>query len=215
MDTFISVLEMLGTVAFAVSGALTAMHRRMDLLGVIVLGVVTAVGGGIIRDILLGITPPLAFRDPTAVMVAIVTSVVLFFPWVRRHLMHNQRLFDTVLLIMDSVGLGIFTVMGIWNALDFSPERSTFLLVFVGVMTGVGGGVLRDILAGNTPYIFVKHVYACASILGAILCALLWRVVPSYLAMLAGVLAVLIIRLLSAYFHWNLPRTNDDALSEK
>ena len=173
MDTFISVLEMLGTVAFAVSGALTAMRRRMDLLGVIVLGVVTAVGGGIIRDILLGITPPLAFRDPTAVMVAIVTSVVLFFPWARRHLMHNQRLFDTVLLIMDSVGLGIFTVMGIWNALDFSPERSTFLLVFVGVMTGVGGGVLRDILAGNTPYIFVKHVYACASILGAILCALL------------------------------------------
>ena len=127
MDTFISVLEMLGTVAFAVSGALTAMRRRMDLLGVIVLGVVTAVGGGIIRDILLGITPPLAFRDPTAVMVAIVTSVVLFFPWVRRHLMHNHRLFDTVLLIMDSVGLGIFTVMGIWNALDFSPERSTFL----------------------------------------------------------------------------------------
>ena len=82
-------------------------------------------------------------------------------------------------------------------------------------MTGVGGGVLRDILAGNTPYIFVKHVYACASILGAILCALLWHIVPSYLAMLAGVLAVLITRLLSAYFHWNLPRTNDDALSEK
>lgn len=209
MQLFVSALEMIGTVAFAASGALTAMRKKMDLLGVIVLGVVTAVGGGMIRDILLGISPPLAFRNPLAVIVAIVVSVILFIPWVRHHLMHNQRLFDTVLLVMDSVGLGVFSVMGIWNALDFSPERSTFLLVFVGVMTGVGGGVLRDILAGNTPYIFVKHVYACASLLGATVCALLWRVVPNYVAMLTGMLCVLILRLLSAYFRWNLPHTDD------
>lgn len=209
MQLFISVLEMIGTVAFAASGALTAMRKKMDLLGVIVLGVVTSVGGGIIRDVLLGITPPLAFRDPLTVIVAIAVSIILFIPWVRHHLMHNQRLFDTALLVMDSVGLGIFSVMGIWNALDFSPERSTFLLVFVGVLSGVGGGVLRDILAGNTPYIFVKHVYACASLLGATLCALLWRVVPSYIAMLVGMLSVLILRLLSAYFRWNLPHADD------
>lgn len=209
MQLFVSALEMIGTVAFAASGALTAMRKKMDLLGVIVLGVVTAVGGGMIRDILLGILPPLAFRNPLAVIVAIAVSVILFIPWVRHHLMHNQRLFDTVLLVMDSIGLGVFSVMGIWNALDFSPERSTFLLVFVGVMTGVGGGVLRDILAGNTPYIFVKHVYACASLLGATVCALLWRVVPNYVAMLAGMLCVLILRLLSAYFRWNLPHTDD------
>lgn len=210
MDLFITVFQMIGTVAFAASGALTAMHKKMDLLGVIVLGVVTAVGGGIIRDLLLGITPPLTFRDPLAVMVAIAVSVILFIPKIRHLLMHNQRVFDTSLLIMDSVGLGIFTVMGIWNALDFSPERSTFLLIFVGVITGVGGGVLRDVLAGNTPYIFVKHVYACASLLGAVICTLLWRVVPSYAAMLTGVLTVLILRLLSAYFRWNLPRAKDD-----
>ena len=210
MDLFITVFQMIGTVAFAASGALTAMHKKMDLLGVIVLGVVTAVGGGIIRDLLLGITPPLAFRDPLAVMVAIAVSVILFIPKIRHLLMHNQRVFDTSLLIMDSVGLGIFTVMGLWNALDFSPERSTFLLIFVGVITGVGGGVLRDVLAGNTPYIFVKHVYACASLLGAVICTLLWRVVPSYAAMLTGVLTVLILRLLSAYFRWNLPRAKDD-----
>lgn len=209
MQLFVSALEMIGTVAFAASGALTAMRKKMDLLGVIVLGVVTAVGGGMIRDILLGISPPLAFRNPLAVIVAIAVSVILFIPWVRHHMMHNQRLFDTVLLVMDSIGLGVFSVMGIWNALDFSPERSTFLLVFVGVMTGVGGGVLRDILAGNTPYIFVKHVYACASLLGATVCALLWRVVPNYVAMLTGMLCVLILRLLSAYFRWNLPHTDD------
>lgn len=212
MELFVSLLQLLGTIAFAASGALTAMRKRMDLLGVIVLGIVTAVGGGILRDIILGITPPLAFRSPAYPMVAVVTSIVLFFPRVRRKLMRNHRIFDLSLLWMDSVGLGVFTVVGIWNAMDFSPDRSTFLLVFVGVITGVGGGVLRDILAGNTPYILVKHIYACASLAGALCCALLWRCAPSYIAMVTGALLVLAIRLLSAHFRWNLPRTSEEEL---
>lgn len=209
MESFVRVLEIIGTVAFAASGALIAMKKHMDLLGVIVLGVVTAIGGGILRDLILGITPPLAFRDPTCAVVAICTAIVLFIPWVRHHLMYNSRLFDAALLVMDSVGLGVFTVMGIWNALSFSPDRSTFLLVFVGVLTGVGGGVIRDILAGNTPYILVKHIYACASLIGAISCTLLLRCLPQYAAMLIAILLVLIVRLLSAYFRWNLPRADD------
>lgn len=209
MESFVNALELIGTVAFAASGALIAMKKHMDLLGVIVLGVVTAVGGGILRDVILGITPPLAFRDPTCATVAIGTSIVLFIPWVRHHLMHNAKLFDAVLLVMDSVGLGVFTVMGIWNALSFSPDRSTFLLVFVGVLTGVGGGMIRDVLAGNTPYILVKHIYACASLIGAIVCVLLWPRLPQYAAMLIAMVLVLIIRLLSAYFRWNLPRVDD------
>ena len=209
MESFVRVLEIIGTVAFAASGALIAMKKHMDLLGVIVLGVVTAIGGGILRDLILGITPPLAFRDPTCAVVAICTAIVLFIPWVRHHMMYNSRLFDAALLVMDSVGLGVFTVMGIWNALSFSPDRSTFLLVFVGVLTGVGGGVIRDILAGNTPYILVKHIYACASLIGAISCTLLLRCLPQYAAMLIAILLVLIVRLLSAYFRWNLPRADD------
>lgn len=209
METFVSILELIGTLAFAASGALIAMKKHMDLLGVIVLGVVTAIGGGILRDVILGITPPLAFRDPLCAIVAIVTSVLLFIPWPRHRLMHNHRLFETVLLIMDSIGLGVFTVMGIWNALVFQPDRSTFLLVFVGVLTGVGGGVMRDVLAGHMPYILVKHIYACASLIGALACALLWKCLPSFAAMLIGMLLVLIIRLLAAYFRWNLPHADD------
>lgn len=209
MEIFVTILELIGTVAFSASGALTAMKKRMDLLGVIVLGVLTAVGGGIMRDIILGVTPPMAFRDPLNVIVAIVTAAVFFFPAVRHRLMRNHVVFDIILLIMDSIGLGIFTVMGIWITLDFSPDRSTFLLLFVGVITGVGGGVLRDILAGNTPYILVKHVYACASLAGAIACVLLLRCLPNYIALILSVLLVLIIRLLSAHFHWNLPRATD------
>ena len=84
--------------------------------------------------------------------------------------------------------------------------------VMVTLGTGVGGGVMRDVLAGNTPYILVKHVYACASLAGAVLCAVLWRLVPQYVAMLAGMTTVLLIRLLSAHFRWNLPRVEDETL---
>ena len=147
MDKFVFLLELIGTVAFAASGSLTAMRRHMDLLGVI-----TSVGGGILRDIILGITPPLAFRDPTCTLVAVGVSLLLCIPWIRHSLMHNHRLFDVSLLLMDSVGLGVFTVMGIWNAMDFSPDRSTYLLVFVGLLTGVGGGVMRRANVKTMPY---------------------------------------------------------------
>ena len=119
MDKFVFLLELIGTVAFAASGSLTAMRRHMDLLGVIVLGVITSVGGGILRDVILGITPPLAFRDPTCTLVAVGVSLLLCIPWIRHSLMHNHRLFDVSLLLMDSVGLGVFPVMGFWNALVF------------------------------------------------------------------------------------------------
>lgn len=211
MEEFVKVLELIGTVAFAASGALIAMKKHMDLLGVMVLGLVTAVGGGILRDLILGLTPPLAFRDPTNALVAIGTALVMFVPWVRHRLMRNHRLFDTALLVMDSAGLGIFTVMGIWNTLDFSPDRSRFLLIFVGVLTGVGGGMLRDVLAGDMPYVLVKHIYACASLLGAVACILLLPVLPESAAMLLSVLVVFAIRLLSAHFRWNLPRVDDVA----
>ena len=205
MELFVTILELIGTVAFAASGALTAMKKHMDLLGIIVLGVITAIGGGILRDLILGITPPLAFRDPTCALVAVATSILLFIPYIRRPLLHRERLFDFVILIMDSVGLGVFTVMGIWNALLFNPDRSIFLLMLVGVLTGVGGGMLRDILAGQTPYILVKHIYASASIAGALSCALLLRLLPDYLSLLIGILVVLTIRLLAAHYRWNLP----------
>ncbi len=205
MELFVTILELMGTVAFAASGALIAMKKRMDLLGIVVLGLVTAVGGGILRDVILGATPPFAFRNPLCACVAIATSLLLFIPYFRRPLMKNQKVFDLALLIMDSIGLGIFTVMGIWIAKGLSPDYRRFLLIFVGVITGVGGGVIRDILAGETPYIFVKHIYACASLAGALVCVLLWHCLPSYAAMLIGVAVVLVIRLLSAHYRWNLP----------
>lgn len=209
MEHFVAVLELAGTVAFAASGALTAMKKKMDLLGILVLAVITAVGGGILRDLILGVTPPLAFRDPRNVLVAVGTALLLFLPFLRHRLMHNQRRFDAAMLLLDSLGLGVFTVMGIWNALQFDPDRSSFLLVFVGVLTGVGGGVVRDVLAGDTPYIFVKHIYACASLAGAVSMTALRGVLPIYASTLLSAVLVFVIRLLSAHFRWNLPRVRN------
>ena len=148
----------------------------MDLFGVCILGLTTAVGGGIIRDMTLGNTPPATFRDPSYALVALAASLVLFLSRVRHLLQRNQQFYDLALFLMDTAGLGIFTVSGIRVAQRCVAEPSVFLLVFVGVITGVGGGVLRDVLAGDTPYIFIKHVYASASLLGALVCSLLWQV---------------------------------------
>lgn len=206
MDGFIFILNFLGTLAFAASGAMIGLNKNMDIFGVCILGLATATGGGVIRDLILGLTPPMAFRDPTYAVLALTTSAVFFSRRVRRVLMHNQRRYDRLLFWMDTLGLGVFSVAGVELAFSRSGHPTFFLLVFIGTITGVGGGVLRDLLAQEVPYIFVKHIYACASLAGAVLCAGLWSYVDSMYAMLAGMTAVVVIRVLAAHFHWNLPR---------
>ena len=205
MDTFIFVVNIIGTLAFAASGAMIGLKKNMDIFGVCILGLTTATGGGVIRDLILGLTPPMAFQDPTSAVVALVTSAVFFSLHVRQVLMHNQRRYDLLLFWMDALGLGAFTVIGVELAFQQAAEPTFFLLVFVGVLTGVGGGVLRDLLAQQLPYIFVKHVYACASLAGALLCAGLWDL-DRMAAMLVGMSAVVLIRVLAAHYHWNLPK---------
>jgi uncharacterized membrane protein YeiH len=204
MAVFILALEIIGTVAFAVSGAMTGLKKRMDIFGVAILGLTTAVGGGIMRDLILGITPPKTFQTPLYALIAVGTAIVVFIPPVHRWL--TRRMFDQILIVMDALGLGIFTVVGIRTAFDLSNDFGGFLLIFVGVVTGVGGGIIRDVLAGDTPYIFVRHIYAVASIIGSVVCVVLWRFTDSVYAMLAGMVIIVVIRMLSAHFKWNLPR---------
>lgn len=206
IETLAFVFELFGTVAFAISGAITGLKKKMDIFGVVILAVVTAVGGGAIRDIVLGNTPPMTFRNPVYALVAVATGILTFIPAVRRLAGKNPRVFDIFLLITDSVGLGIFTVMGIRTAIGTGHGENLFLLVFVGVVTGVGGGLLRDMMAGNTPYIFVKHVYASASLAGAVLCALLWKPLGSTAAMSVSAVVIIVIRFLAARFKWSLPK---------
>lgn len=209
MTEFLLILEIIGTVAFAVSGAMTGLVKKMDIFGVVILGLTTAVGGGVIRDLVLGNTPPATFQDPVYAVVALVTALVLFLPQVRRLLIRNQALYDRVLFLMDAAGLGIFTVVGVRFAYAHVPQATLFLLIFVGVVTGAGGGVLRDIMAGDTPYIFVKHVYASASLVGAMVCGLLWHRLGEMPSMMIGLGLVMLIRVLSRHFQWSLPKAHD------
>ena len=207
METLIFVLEMIGTVAFAASGAMTAVKKNMDVFGVAILGLTTAVGGGVIRDLILGQTPPRMFQNPIYAGLAVAVALIIFIIARRGYFEGRHELYDFSMLIMDSLGLAAFTVTGIGAALETNAESGWFLLIFVGVVTGVGGGVLRDVMAGDMPYIFVKHVYACASLLGAVVCTALYALgAGDSLAMLAGMLSVVLLRFLSAYFRWNLPR---------
>ena len=198
-------ISILGTVAFAVSGGMVAIQSRMDLFGVNMLALTCAVGGGAIRDILIG-ERPVMFRDPTYVVIALITANVLFAFLALKHRRFPASVvnaYEKILFISDSLGLAAFTVNGVAIGKD-QPDSTLFLCCFLGVITGIGGGILRDILARKMPGVFVKHIYAVASIIGAVITGVLWPV-SSDIAMMAGFAAVVIIRICAAEGRWNLP----------
>ena len=210
MNIWITILQLIGTVSFAVSGAMTAMRKGMDVLGVTVLGLTTAVGGGILRDVLLGRTPPAIFSDPLTVALAAASAILVFIPSVRRMLLKTRRVYEWVMLLADSLGLGIFTVIGAQVACEALGHDSWFTIAFLGTITGVGGGVVRDVLAGDLPYIFRKHIYALASLAGALVWVMVHHLWSDTAAMLLGGSLVLVIRLLAAHFRWSLPKAKPE-----
>jgi len=203
------IMEMIGTVAFAASGAMVGAKRKMDLFGICVLGVITAVGGGIIRDVILGLTPPGVFQNSIYALVATISSCVVFLVlYLKKELLQGtfRMAYDRVMLIMDSIGLAIFTVVGVNIGIRQGYIDNTFLLVFLGTITGVGGGLLRDMMAGVPPYIFVRHIYACASIIGAMVCVWMHRFFGAVEAMVVSSAVVLLIRYLAAHYRLDLPK---------
>ena len=207
MDSFRILTEILGTIAFSASGALTALKKDMDAFGIIILGVITAVGGGIMRDVFLGITPPTAFVNKFYVLLAAAVAFVFVIPKFIR-LTLGMATFDKTLFWLDAIGLGAFTVTGITVAMD-TGHNGYFLPVLLGLMTGTGGGVLRDILAGDRPSIFVKEIYASASIAGGVLFGFLNRFIGEAAGGAATIGAIVLIRYLSMRFGWNLPHPMD------
>lgn len=203
MAILFTIFEFVGTVSFAISGAMEAIRHKMDLFGVIMLGVITACGGGILRDIVIGVIPPRVFQNPKWAILAIIISLLAFIilRFSKAALQHFVHLREALYFLADTGGLAAFTVLGIESA----GEGNMALLLFVGMITGVGGGVLRDVLAGTVPSIFRKHIYALASAAGALTDILLMRILPHEVAMLAGFCVVVLIRVLASHFHWNLP----------
>lgn len=202
-------LDLVGTIAFAISGALVAIRKGMDVFGVNVLAVTTACGGGLMRDLIIGSIPPQMFRNPFFVVIAFgVANVVFLLMALHRHMPRKVApIYDQLLFWFDSLGLAAFTVDGVMAGIAIGYGDNEFLICFLGLMTAVGGGALRDVLASQMPDIFRKHIYAVAAIAGAIVMVLLLRVGGSQkIAMIGGFLLVLVLRKLAAHFRWNLPK---------
>lgn len=190
-------LDMLGTAVFAISGVLLAGKLRMDPFGVLVLGVVTAIGGGTIRDMALDNGPVFWITDPTDLVVAMVTCVVTIV-LVR----HPKRLPKWILPVLDAIGLAVFVGIGVNKA--FVSGTGPMVAVCMGVLTGVGGGIIRDVLAREIPMILRTEVYATACIIGGSAHATSYYVfnIPLDISMVIGMVITLTIRL--AAIRWNL-----------
>ena len=209
----IFIVEIIGTIAFASSGAMVAVRKRLDLFGIIVLGVITAVGGGMLRDLMIGNIPPNMFRNPVYVLAAFLTVLVLFLLFRCWPFLLGSRYiegYEKIMNILDAIGLGAFTVIGIDTGVEAGYGDYHFLIIFLGVITGIGGGILRDIMAGETPYVLKKHIYACASIAGACLYVVLLQVTRSDSAMIGSALLVVAIRILASHVRWDLPGIDMD-----
>lgn len=197
-------LDLIGTAAFAASGAWAGIQRRMDLFGVIVLGLVTATGGGTLRDILLGDLPPFSLKDETYLYTSIAVSLAVFI---------GHRSFDRVqhpLLYFDAVGLGTFVVIGAGKALMMNTGALTAILM--GVATATAGGVVRDVLSGQVPLILQREVYASACVVGGmILVGLHDTALPPSLAVIIAAAATTAIRFLAIWRNWQLPRVSDSS----
>ena len=212
-EAILAFFALLGTVAFAISGAMIAIEKNVDLFGVAFLGLTTAMGGGMLRDLLLGKTPPALFFDVLHTAAAVATALLVFtLARVRRAaFLRHKALVDRVNNCIDALGLGACSVTGARLAMEAGFSAHTFLVVSMGMLTAVGGGMLRDLLLREIPVIFRRHIYALASILGAgVYLALCRWGCAEATAAFAGVAATFLLRMAATHFDWNLPRAFPD-----
>ena len=191
-------IDILGTIAFAISGVLVAMEKRLDLFGVFIIAFVTAIGGGTLRDLLIGNTPVGWMQDLTYV-ITIFISVVFAIIFVNKLKYLRKSLF-----LFDTIGIGLYTMVGVEKGLE--AELLPVMCIFLGTMTACFGGVIRDILCNEIPVIFRKEIYATACILGALSYFLIVQFpVKEEYAYIAGILVVILLRLLAVRFKISLP----------
>lgn len=210
MDTLIFVLEIIGTCAFAVSGAVSAITKRFDIFGVLFSGVITALGGGTIRDLLLGNTPPAMFSNYVYLIFAVTTGLLTFIvaKILNSKFSENIVVIDKINNIFDAAGLGVFTVVGMNVAIKSGFADNSFFVIFLGMTTGCGGGILRDILMGEIPFVLTKRIYAVASIAGGIMYYVLHISfsLGEFLSALSGIALIFLLRILASVFRWDLPK---------
>ncbi|GAA2473984.1 trimeric intracellular cation channel family protein [Winogradskya humida] len=192
------VADLIGVAVFAASGASAAVAKRLDLFGVAFVGFVAALGGGILRDLVIGAVPPLAFADWRYAITAVLASVAVF--WLHPQL---NRLRRTVLLL-DAAGLGLFTVTGTLKAIAAGVPPVGACLV--GMLTAIGGGLARDLLTGEIPAVLQRDIYAIVALGGAIAVTVLsWLNVADMVTLAAAAAGMTSVRLIALYRRWSAP----------
>ncbi|MBP3654586.1 MAG: trimeric intracellular cation channel family protein [Oscillospiraceae bacterium] len=221
-DTLFFIVEILGTIAFAISGAMIGIDRELDLFGVIFMGCITACGGGMLRDVILGQTPPQSFINAVYLSSSAVTSLLVFlYSWRRHKRLTDLHAIGSITLdidmplnVIDAAGLGIFSVIGVQNTINAGYGENVFFCVFLGACTGVGGGMLRDMMSNATPAIFRKHIYAIASIIGAI-CYYYLMPYGRGMAIVVTTVLVIVLRVLASKYRWSLPKIETSIFSRE
>ena len=206
MDIIWYIFDMIGTIAFAVSGALVGVARKMDIFGMAVLALATAIGVGIVRDVLLGYFPPNSLRNVVYVTVVLAVTVVVFLIYNSRYRKHAMGPRSRAsYLLADALGLASFTVTGASAGFKLYPELPIFI-VLLGTITAVGGGIIRDMLAQRIPSVLKEDVYALPSIIGGIVYYLMVTSSWDSMAVYGAFTVVLVIRLLAIKYNWSLPK---------
>ena len=201
-EFFIYVLDLFGTVAFAITGAFKAIEKKFDIIGILVLATITGVAGGTIRDVILGRVPN-SILDPTYVIVTIASGLVIFFLYSR--LKKHWNLF----LKFDAIGLGVFTIIGATFAYNIFGLNFLAILL-AGVLTAAGGGILRDIFVNQVPIVFVKEFYLSASFIGIVIFSIiLYFTNELYYATIVGIALTSSLRLIAMKYNWNLPKVKN------
>ena len=208
VEKIVSIIELIGIVAFAISGAMVAIQKKLDIFGVIVLGITTALGGGVIRDLLLGRVPPMMFQKPIYAILATICAVITFvFAYIVGEIKGNRKeIYSSIINFLDAIGLGVFAATSANLVLVNYENPGIFLSVFMGTITAVGGGVLRDMMSNEIPLILKKRIYATAAIIGSIIYYVFWNLnVPFEVTMFTSIFVTVTIRLLAKRYRWNLP----------
>ena len=207
--TYIDVFEYIGVAAFAVCGAMAGIDRGADIFGVLFVAVITALGGGVIRDMMLGHLPPRMFSSFAYIGVAVFFGLAVFLDaYIRteKYRQHQAEL-DSLVNIFDALGLAVFTVTGMDIAIAQCGLENPVLLVLLGMTTGVGGGMVRDVLIDVMPAVLRKRIYAVASMAGGIVYyVLLWLGVAGFLSAIIAMAVIFALRILATVYKWNLPK---------
>ncbi len=211
IDDIIYWAEIIGTIAFALSGAMVGIDKRFDIFGIIVLAISTAVGGGAIRDVLLGRTPPNMFVQPIYARLAVISAIVVFgFTYRSEFFSKYRKIYFLFVEFFDTIGLGVFAVTASILVLNMYPDANLFLTIFMGCITGIGGGILRDMLAGRVPAVLRKRIYAVAAIIGSAMYYYLSKSnLDNTISMVISIFTVIIIRMLAMHYGWQLPRPSE------